>query len=490
MPKRCIGIDIGRSHVYVAQVVRAADGFRLEKAFGMQTRRNTDSLPAVLQSLVEEHGFDRHAEVAVALPHHVFFFADLETDAQGLQALRASTAGLKDHFPIPAEDIVAQVCSVLPMGEGKSSVLVAASSRPQLQDGLEALREGKIKPTSLDTPVTAVHRTILTNHPESASGLAVVLYIDSATLSFAVTHDGRLLVVRNIPMFSLAEQSGEAFTQQTADVIAQEIDITWRRLFGNAPDPGLRLFLVAPHTLADSLSTPIQDKVGGQVIVVDPYARVARSEGVDADLPMGVAEGLALRALDPEAAGPINFLTAYRARTRPKLRLGKELTVCGALAAAAVVVWAVGLFLQLSTLESSYGQVKQQMEAVFREAVPEEQNIVDPAAQLQQRLDAFHKEQDLLAGFNPNHKTPLEVLYTLSQNTPATAGLRLHDITISGNSVRIVGTCDSYVTFTDWQKLLETTPGLRVVDVPRSMKDPQSGKVQFTISLSTGESKA
>jgi Tfp pilus assembly protein PilN len=170
--------------------------------------------------------------------------------------------------------------------------------------------------------------------------------------------------------------------------------------------------------------------------------------------------------------------------------LGKELTVCAGLAAAAVIVWAVGLFLQLSSLESSYGQLKKQIETVFRETVPEEQNIVDPAAQLQQRLTAFRKEHDLLAGLNPNRKAPLEVLYALSQNTPTTAGLRLHDILITGDSVRIAGTCDSFRTLSDWQRLLETIPGLHVVDVPHPTRDPQSGKVQFTISLSTGESKA
>ena len=57
-------------------------------------------------------------------------------------------------------------------------------------------------------------------------------------------------------------------------------------------------------------------------------------------------------------------------------------------------------------------------------------------------------------------------------------------------SVRITGTCDSFTTLSEWQRLLEAIPGLRVVDVPRPTKDAQSGKVQFTISLSTGESKA
>ena len=491
MPKRCIGIDLGRSRVCAVQVARTAEGFRLEKALAMQTRRSTDSLPAILHSLTREHGFDRRADVAVALPLHAFFFADIETDAKGLERIRAAdTAGLKDYFPIPADDIVAQVCSVRRMDGGRNSVLVAASSREQLREGLQSLNEGRIKPARIDTPITTVHATIAMNHPESAAGLAIILHVDESTLSLAVTQEGGILLVRNIPMFSSDDQEDEAFARQTAEIVAQEIEITWQRLFGNDPDPGLRIFLVAPRRMAASLAPSIQDKTNSQVIPVNPFARVARSEEVAANLPLCVAEGLALRTLQPEGTDPIDFLGAYRTRTRPKFRITKELTVCAGLAAAAAVVWVAGLFLQLSSLESSYGRLKKQAQEVFHQTVPEEENIVDPAAQLQQRLDALRKECEILTCLNSGRPAPLEILYALSRNTPATASLRLQDVLIAGDSVRITGSCDTFATLSEWQRLLETIPGLRVVDVPRPTKDAQSGKVQFTISLSTGESKA
>jgi Tfp pilus assembly PilM family ATPase len=490
MPKRCIGIDIGRIHLCAAQVARTAEGFRLEKAFVMPTRRSADSVPALLRSLVNEHGFDRRAEVAIALPQPAFFFADIETGAGGLAKVRSmDTAGLKDYFPIPADDLVAQVCSPLHTEGGKSSVLVAAVARGQVREGLQPLSEARIKPTGIDTPITAAHATILMNHPESAAGPAIVLYVDPSTLSLAVTHDGSILLVRNIPRCSSDEEDAEAFAQQTAEIVAQEIEITWRRLFGSSPDPGLRIFMIAPRQGLAALASSLEDKTGSQVIPVNPYAHVARSEGVDADLPLCVAEGLALKALQPSRAEPIDFLTAYQARTRPRLRVKKELTVCAALAAAAAVVWVAGLFLQLSSLESSYGQLKRQAEEVFCQAAPEEENIVDPTAQLQQRLDALRKEE-ALTNFSPGRPSPLEILYALSRKTPATTGLKLQEIQITADSVRITGTCDKFATLSDWQRLLETIPGLRIKDVPRPTKDARTGKVQFTIYLSIDGSQA
>ncbi len=490
MSKRCIGIDIGRTHVYAVQVARTTEGLRLEKAFAMPTRRGTDSAPALLQSLTARHGFDRRADVAIAPPQQAFFFADIEADASGLEKIRAmDIAGLKDYFPIPADDIVAQVCSPLRLEGGKSSVLIAASSRGQLREELRPFSESRIKPTCIDTPITAAHATILTNHPESADGLAIILYLDSSTLSLAAMHDGNMLLVRNIPMRAADDPDAEAHTQQTADIVAQEVEITWRRLFGSTPDPGLRLFMIAPRPKIALLTPAIGAKVGGQVIPANPCARVARSEDVEADPALCVAEGLALKVLQSNNADAIDFLAAYRARTRPKLRIKKELTVCAGLAVAAAVVWVAGLFLQLSSLESSYGQLKRQTEEAFRQAVPEEENVVDPVAQLQQRLDALRKESAGLTGPGSGCPAPLDILYALSRNTPATAGLELQDVLIAADSVRIKGTCDKFAAFLEWERSLGALPGLRIKDAPHSMRDDKTGKVQFTVSLSSGGEK-
>ena len=127
------------------------------------------------------------------------------------------------------------------------------------------------------------------------------------------------------------------------------------------------------------------------------------------------------------------------------------------------------------------------MAAVFHQAVPEEQNLVDPAAQLQQRLDAGRKEAGLLTSLNPGRSAPLEVLYTLSRSTPAAAHLKLDDVTIAADSVHITGSCDSFATVSEWQRQLEALPGWHVVEVHPT---GQSGKVRFTLALSTTENKA
>ncbi len=489
MPKKCIGIDIGRVHVRAAQMARTSEGLHLEKTFETQTRRSTDSLVAILRSLTQEQGFDPRAEVAVSLPHHVFFFADVQTDAAGLAALQAGDAScLKNCFPIPVEDAIAQVCTAGTSPDGRKSLLIAAISYDPIREHLASLEEAGIKPNRVDAPMIAAQTAILTNHPAAARGLAVILYVDESTLSIAVTEDGGLLLVRNLPMFAGDSQNIESLAQQTAEIVAQEIEITWKRLFAKDPEPGLCLFLIASGRLTELLVPALREKIDSRIVPVRPYADTAGLRSVESGSSLCIAEGLALRALHPPSAEPVDFLAAYRAKTEPAVRPRRELAICGCLVAAIAAVWVVSLFLQLSSLESRYASLKVQEQTIFRRAIPDEPTLVNAVAQLQQRLDVLRKDCATFTCFNPGRPTALEILYLLSRQVPATGTLRLHDVLIAGDSVAVVGVCDSFNTFFEWRALIENTPQLRFKSEPQPQKTSDS-KVEFRASLSTTEKK-
>src|SRR5512142_779989 len=156
MIKRCIGIDVGRTYVRAVQMARMPEGLVIEKVFGMQTRRSTDSMPKILQSLTTEHGFDRHADVAISLPSQAVSFAEIQTDAVGLQAIRAGqTLGLRNDLPIAAEDAVIQVCSMRTLPKDKYSLLVAATSGESIREQLQSLGEAGIRPVAIDSAILA-----------------------------------------------------------------------------------------------------------------------------------------------------------------------------------------------------------------------------------------------------------------------------------------------------------------------------------------------
>lgn len=468
------------------QMARTPDGFRVEKTFGIQTRRSTDSPVDILRELTGAQGFDRKAEVVASLPHHAVFFADTQIDTAALKKLgTADTSALRDSFPIPAEEAILQVCSMRPLADGRHAVLVAATSSDLLQEELHLLSEARIRPTIVDTAITAAHTAVIVNHPEARQAVALLCCVDESLLTLAVTQDGEILMVRNIPLVLPQGHEPDALARQVTDVLGREIDITWQKLFGADPDTGLRVFLIASPKTAGPLATAIEGEIDCRTTVVDPYAHIERPTGTDAGFPVCVAEGLALRTLLPQPSGRINFLTPYLTRTKPRVNIRRELAACAAFAAAIIVIWTLGLFVRRAHLESQYERIKTQERDLFRQTLPEEKNIVNPLAQLQQKLDAFRDESALLTSFQPGRLTALEVLHLLSTHRPAEGGPRLDDLLIAADSARVTGSCNSFAAVSEWQRMLEEVPGFDIADGPNPQKDAQTGKVRFTLSLST-----
>jgi Tfp pilus assembly PilM family ATPase len=488
MAKKAIGIDIGRSYLRAVQMVRTTDGFRIEKLFGIQMRRRTDSPINVLRALTTQHGFDRHAEVAVCLPHHAIFFADTKIDSDTLRALHAGdTSALKDDFPIRADKALVQVCSTRSLGGDQHAALVAATSSDLLDEELSLLGEGRLQPTLIETPITAAHMSVAFNHPECQRQTALILCVEDTTLSLAVIHDGRLLTVRHIPIQVPQDGEIETAARQITDILGREIEITWHKLFDADPDADLRVFLVAESKTGRYLAAAIEGHIDCRVTVVDPYAKIERGEDTQAQFPICVAEGLALRRLMPPSADSINFVAAQDSQANTSINFRKELAVCGTLLAVIVVVWIVGLFAQLSRLESRYAGLKSQIVDLTRKTLPQEKHIVDARAQLQQKLAAFRENSAMLTALRPGHLTPLGVLRLLSLHRPGGNTLMFDDLLITSDSVRITGTCDSFRTLLEWQQELEKIPEFDIVDVQDPEKNAKTGKVNFTLSLSSGK---
>jgi Tfp pilus assembly PilM family ATPase len=504
MVKRCIGIDIGPVYVRAVQIVGASGGFRIEKAFSTQTRRASDSLPEILRGLFAKFGFDRRAAVAVSMPHDGVFFRILHTDAAGLDSLprqaarpprqgpwglRGGSSALENSFPIPPEQIVAHVCSYHPSSDGKYSVLTAAVSRESLNERLDTLAGAKIHPQLVDAPIFAAYSTVAINHPEIKTGRAVIVDVDESCLTLAVTSDNDVLIVRNIPIAIASDENPardgdrhvDSIRDALAEIISREARITWHRVFGTAIEANTGVFLITADADPVYLKSLVEQALDCRVTVVDPCAAVEAAPDQKTDLSACVAEGLALRLIAPDQTKGINFLDVDSDDKKTPINVKRELLSHTALAAAIIVFLLVGLFVQLRRLEAAYTDVKDRIQETFRAALPEEQNIVSPLAQLEQKLESFRKDCRLFDSFYPTGMRPLQILRTITANAPAKP-LDVDDLLIAGDSVRIMGVCDSFESVYEWQRLLQQVPGFGQVDVD-AQKRPQTGLVQFTMLI-------
>jgi Tfp pilus assembly protein PilN len=488
MIRRCIGIEIGSYYLRAVQIARTGEQFLIEKVFDTQTRRSTDSLPDILQSLSSQFGFDRRAEVAISLGSDEVFYRNLEIDFAALEQIRSGKlSSLEYNFPIQPGEIVAGAYSCRQLPGEKYSVLAAATARAAINEKLQILSEAKMQPDLIEAAVFAVHSTVIFNHPEVRVGQAIIANIDDEHLTVAVTQDNDILIVRNIPIAIRPDGDSGSQEEQIAQLLSREAQVTWRRVFGAEIGQETKVYLIAGSD-CDYLQSLVEENLHCQVIIVDPYAKLKTAGDYKVDFPIYVAEGLALRVLAPEKTKGVNFLQRNYAGTKQKLNLKKELVTCAALVGAIAVCWIIGLFLRLSYLEASYTGLKNQIRDVFQDALPEEKNIVNPFVQLEQKLEFFRKDYQLFASFCPQGSGTLEVLRTISANMPSQANMKINDLLIAADTVRIIGSCDSFESVYDWQRVLREVSGFELVDVQDVQKEPKSGIVRFTMVLSSATS--
>lgn len=499
MVKRCIGIDIGSSSLRAVQVSRTGEHFHIEKVFSIQTRRGSDSPPEILRSLTSKYGFDRRSDVAISMPNDAVFYRNLETDFAGLEQIRGlskrdpkremehlqTQSVLEHNFPIEPDEIVAQVCSYRQSSGDKYSVLVAAVKRASLHERMNILAEAKMHPNLVETAIFAVHSAIVVNHPEIMTGQAVIAYIDESYLTLAVTENNSILIVRNIPIVSRSDKNIDSAQEQIAEVLSREVEITWQRVFGRAIQEDTKIYLVNRGNVSNDLEATIEESLPCQTTIVDSYAKIECSAQGDGDAEICLAEGLALRGLISDRTEGMSFLEADTANVKPTLDRKKEFITCTILVAVIAVVLLLGVFVRLSHLERKYTHIKNEITQVFQAALPEEKNIVSPLLQLEQELQSLREDYRFFAPFSPTNLGPLEVLRRITVSTPSQGNVKIDDLLISTESVRLNGTCDSFKSVYQWRRLLQKIPGFALVDVQDVQQEPKSGTVHFTMVVSS-----
>jgi Tfp pilus assembly PilM family ATPase/Tfp pilus assembly protein PilN len=489
MIKRCIGIDIGLSYLRAVQIMRTEEELCIEKVFSTQTRRSKDSPQEILRSLSSNHGFDLRADVAVSMSHDAVFYRSLETDIAGLEQIsRYTRSALEHNIPMPQEQIIAQTCSRRGLPDDKYSVLTAAVAKSSLRERLNILAGAKIHPNLVETAIFALYSTIATNHPEITNDKAIIVYIDESYLTLGVAENGNILTVRNIPIVSEPDNNTDSVPDQVAEVLIHEAKVTWRKVFDTDVEQETTIYLAATSDIYDCLEAAITGNTGCRTVIVEPYARVKCIPEHNGNNEICIAEGLALRGLAPDKTVGINFLDADYADTKPALDLKKELVICAMLTAAIVIISSVGLFVRLLHLESKYANIKNEMREIFQRTVPEETNIVNPLVQLEQKLEAFRKDSQLFTSFYPTNLSSLKVLHSITTNTPTQGNIKINDLLITTESVRLQGTCDSFDSVYQWQRLLQEIPGFTLVDVQDVQKNPGGNTIHFTVLISLDRS--
>lgn len=484
MAKRSIGIDIDTLWVRAVQVVRKRGKFQIEKLATCPMRRTDDSPEKMLRILIANHGFAKNASAAIAMPHREIFSRSVEGQiAQAKNDINILQKDIHDHYPISPERITFGSCKQTAW-QADQSQLIAAVDKDSQNRRLKMLEKTPLTCQLLDSAIYAIHTAAAVNHPESGKGNALIIYADSSHVIFALTIEGRIVSTRNVPL-RISHGTGEADRKEdnTIPLLITEIDLSWRNTFSQAVAKNTNVFIAGHAADCLELISALKDRFHCRVTELDPFARVICPSQYDQDYAIALAEGLALRALTMQKTAGINLVKTDSEAGKDS-STKKQAVTFALLAGAIFVLYLVGTFIRLAGLELAHSNVNEQINTVFEQAAPDEKNIVNPLAQLGTKLLDAQEQHQLLAGVS-GHRDPLKMWLELYEATPKELDIKIDNLLVTAQAVRIHASCPDYQAMRAWRESLLNNPDFKTVEIQNPQQSRASQRVNFTIDITT-----
>jgi len=334
------GLDIGSRALKVVQVEKSGDKYRLV-ALGIapapaggilsEAAHDLTSLSESIKKLRADAKITTN-NVAVALPEDKVFTRVIEmpplTEDELASAIKWEA---EQYIPIPLAEVSIdyQIVSKPDKGEDKKmEVLLVAAPKQLIEKHLRVLENAGLRAVSLETEIVAIARSVAP--PDSTPTLVVDL--GARATDMAIVDSGQIVFTRSIGT------AGEALTRAVASQLKLEpaqaeeykkaygvdpaqlegkvkgaigpiIDVVVKEMekalefyrSKHAENPVKRVVLTGGTAGLPEVVSLIAQKLGIEVQLADPFARLEKEEEIIAKLPEGaaplyaIAIGLALK---------------------------------------------------------------------------------------------------------------------------------------------------------------------------------------------------
>jgi Tfp pilus assembly protein PilN len=199
---------------------------------------------------------------------------------------------------------------------------------------------------------------------------------------------------------------------------------------------------------------------------------------------IAIATGLAMIGTN-EIPDVLNFIAIDEFRSDQTVEIKRGLYIAGALLLAIGILLVAMLFHELNNLENRHERLKKQIREVFVQTLPQEKKIVNELAQLNEHLETSQAQYNALAAGLSDRVLPLRILQIISEKIPMDQNVRINDISMAPESIRLSGIAPSFESVDKLISLLRQVSGFDTVEVPSIDVDPQGRGVRFTLSIRT-----
>lgn len=508
-----LGLDLG-SHSLKAVELKVSPRSLEPGQFRVHPRVDPNTpLPEHIQRFVGLHGLPID-QVACALPVNHLSTRRLDFPFSDRRRLsQAVPFEIEAETPFDLEEVFID-WTLLSGDRNHGAVAATLTKRTHVKELLESLDQAGCEPQVLEA-----EGLVLANLTSvfSLTGTQLIVDIGHAKTTFCAVLDGRALLARAIPV------AGQAMTEALAKESGLSYeDAEQRKCEGHAlspasASPGVlelldRIAREAMRTLEAAEARHGDGPVAreAQLTLVGGSARLERIDEVlakrtglpttrlrmpadapYADLVEGVdpvlfapALALALR-FTGEAAGAMNFRQgefAYRQDFRDLF--GRELRPSLFLAAALAALLLLSAMTTVLLQHRREGRQQSAAASLYREAFPDRETTPEnPATALGAELRAAQERAEFL-GLYSGDRSALVLLAELSRSIPPDLAVRVTEVNIDRNTIRLDVDAEGYEAADRLTEVLAETEPFQEAKVAGSVKtDRRSGGVSFNVSI-------
>ena len=352
----------------------------------------------------------------------------------------------------------------------------------EIDGRLTLLKGAGLEPSVLDLDVFSLANAAVLGG-NGVPGKTALLYVHPERTLLTLLHDGVPVFARSLARgmpadsgdFPDAQKLGRQL-QHTLYACEHAVQLTY--------EPDLLLLFGADREQLGPLAAGLNEAIGVRTRVwrlAAPGYKPANTGSAPPDpIRHAIAFGVALRGLHRQVRG-LNLRRGGFAPHSNLRELRGKLIALGVLGVAVAALGLGNLYLQNHYKARRLAQLQVGMAEVFNDALPGAR-MVQPVAQMREKIRDLDKHLRAFGGLTGAQLSGLQILRELSARVPASLGVEVDDLTISGDVIELSASTASYDNVVKLQSAFAASPLLSAVTI-NNTRQGLNNSVQFKLSL-------
>jgi len=517
--RKAVGIDVGTDSVKIAFAVRHGAGFSIGPAVEVPIKRENaekptpESVQKALREAVAQNRLSNEILVSTISTQRAAV-RNIEVPFDNIDTVRQIIKSeIEPHLPFPVENVVVDFYDTETAPEGKMNVMLTAVSKTVMGEHLDLMHSAGLEPEVVDVDFLSIFNTVSRLRPDLKAQNYMIVDVGASRTTVVYVADNKPMAVRSIPVagdvmtLSIAREADIA-VEEAERLKIEQGDALYEEGGGEAGkvNAGLGKALERFHQeLTRTIryfSSQIAESDYSRIILTGASARLKNLDQFLTGLFSAPTEALTIEQVPDNIAvecDPAEFATAigtalagigecdypqdFRREeyTYPETlrRVAKYLYSAGALLAAVIVVFLVGLVNRVNSYEGQLRQYRNSTAGLIKRIDPNARDMDEKAVGA--KLEELRKEIEFLKGKTPS--STINVLKDFSERIPEEMKLQVDSFYISERKIDMKGTIEQQSDIYVLKQLLEQSPYVASIKEPAISKGRDRFKFDFKIRL-------